>query len=126
MTIIALPSKGNGGLNEVIEKRFGKCESITLVSLKNKNIEEVKTFPIHLNEVIGNLGTYVASVINSNDASVAIVRFIGSKAFKSLISQEIKIFHIAVDELIIKKCVESYIQDKLTILSKPNAHLIND
>ena len=33
MKLIAVPSKGKGGLNEVIEKRFGKCESITFISL---------------------------------------------------------------------------------------------
>ncbi|MBY8984930.1 MAG: NifB/NifX family molybdenum-iron cluster-binding protein [Candidatus Lokiarchaeota archaeon] len=126
MTVIALPSKGNGGLNEDINKRFGKCESVTLVSLKNKDIDAVETFPIQSNEVIGNMGTYVASLVNNKNASIALVRFIGSKAYKFLNSQAIEIYQITEDNLKVKECVELYIQGKLTILSQPNAHLIED
>jgi len=126
MTIIGLPSKGNGGLNESIEKRFGKCESITLVSLKNKNIAAVKTFFIHSNEVVGNMGTNVANLVNNNKASIVIVQYIGSKAFKLLKSQGVKIFQIVKDELIIKECIKLYLQDKLAILEQPNSHLFEE
>jgi predicted Fe-Mo cluster-binding NifX family protein len=124
MTIIALPSKGNGGLNKTIEKRFGKCESITLVSLKDKNIDAVKTFPIQLNEITGNMGTFIANLINENNASITLVRFIGSKAFKLLKSHEIQNVQVPRDELIVKKCVELYIQGELTILNQPNSHIV--
>lgn len=126
MTIIAVPSEGNGGLNESIMQRFGKCESITVVSLKEKNIISVKTVPILSTGVVGNLGTHVASLVRSNNASIALVQFIGSKAFKSLKSQGIEIFNISEEGLIVKQCIELYIQDRINELIHPNAHLIED
>ncbi|MHA2180138.1 MAG: NifB/NifX family molybdenum-iron cluster-binding protein [Promethearchaeota archaeon] len=126
MITIGLPSKGNGGLNESIEERFGKCESITLVSLKNNNIDAVKTFLIQSNEVIGNMGTNIASLVINNKVSIVLVQYIGSKAFKLLKSQDIKIFQIVKDKLAIKECIKLYLQDKLTILKQPNSHLFEE
>ncbi|MBY8989520.1 MAG: NifB/NifX family molybdenum-iron cluster-binding protein [Candidatus Lokiarchaeota archaeon] len=126
MSIIAVPSKGNGGLNEPIIKRFGKSESITIVSLKEKKITSVKAVPIRTTGVAGNLGTYVASIVKDNNASITLVQFIGSKAFKSLESQGMVIFQIVGEGLLVKQCVEMYIQDKLTRLTNSNSHLIKD
>lgn len=126
MTIIAVPSKGNGGLNDAIEKRFGKCESITLVSLKNKNIESVKIIPILSSDVMGNRGLYVANLIENNNALTTLLRYIGNKSYNSLKAQNIQIFHISIDNLKIKKCIELYIKGKLPILSESNSHLIKD
>lgn len=126
MTILAVPSKGNGGLNDVMEKRFGKCESITLVSLKNKNIESVKIIPILATDVMGNRGIHIANLIENNNASITFVRYIGIKSFNSLKSQNIEIFQISTDNLKVKKCIDFYIQGKLSILTESNAHLIKD
>jgi len=38
MVIIAVPSGGSGGLNELMFSRFGRCPSFTFVNVENKNI----------------------------------------------------------------------------------------
>ncbi len=126
MPIIAVPSKGSGGLNEFMNLRFGKSDSITLVSIEEHNIKAVKVLPIYSTEAIGNLGIYIAELIGKNMASDIIVRYIGHKAFKSLNAQNVKIFNVIDETLTIKQLIDLFIQGKLQILTEPNAHLINE
>jgi len=126
MPIIAIPSKGSGGLNEFLNPKFGKSDSITLVTLENRNIKAVKVLPIYSTEAIGNLGIYISELIGKNMASDTIVRYIGHKAFKSLNAQNVKIFNVIDENLTIKQLIDLFIQGKLQILTEPNAHLINE
>lgn len=126
MPIIAIPSKGSGGLNEFLNPKFGKSDSITLVTLENRNIKAVKVLPIYSTEAIGNLGIYISELIGKNMASDTIVRYIGHKAFKSLNAQNVKIFNVIDETLTIKQLIDLFIQGKLQILTEPNAHLINE
>ncbi|MHA2049905.1 MAG: NifB/NifX family molybdenum-iron cluster-binding protein [Promethearchaeota archaeon] len=124
MLTIAVPSNQNGGLQELIKERFGKCESLTLVSLEDKEIKAVKTIPIHVTERAGNLGIHVANVVKNNDSSISLVRYIGEKAFQSLKNQDIQILQIPDKNLTVRECVELHIQGKLKSLLEQNAHLI--
>jgi len=110
MPIIAIPSKGSGGLSEHLNPRFGKSDSITLVSTEDQNIKSVKVLPIYSTEAIGNLGIHLAEVIGKNKASVTIVRYIGRKAFQSLNAQNVKIFHVIDENLTIKQYTDLFIQ----------------
>lgn len=126
MLIVAVPSKGSGGLNELLNRRFGKSDSITLVSIEDQNIKSVKVRPIYSTEAIGNLGIHIAEIIGKNKASDTIVRYIGHKAFQSLNAQNVKIFHAIDENLTIKQHIDLFIQGKLQTLTEPNAHLINE
>jgi predicted Fe-Mo cluster-binding NifX family protein len=126
MSNIALPSIGEGGLKGVLSLRFGRSDNIIIVSLKEKSIEAVKVIPIQKNKALGNLGMYIANTILENSASDVIVSFIGSKAFQTLSSKMVKIFQVATKDLVIKQCIELFIQDKLPLLKEPNAHLIKE
>jgi predicted Fe-Mo cluster-binding NifX family protein len=126
MPIIAVPSKGSGGLNEFLNPRFGKSDSITLVSTEHKKIKAVKIIPIHSAEAIGNLGIHIAEIIGSNKASDAIVRYIGHKAFQSLKAQKVQIYYALEENLTIKQYIDLFIRGKLSKLAEPNAHLINE
>ena len=42
MVIVVVPSFGNGGLNETMNPRFGRCDSFTFVTIEDKSIKEVK------------------------------------------------------------------------------------
>ena len=126
MPIIAIPSKGSGGLNEFLNPKFGRSDSITLVSIEDRDIKAVKIIPIYSSEAIGNLGIYVAEIIGKNNASDAIIRYIGHKAFQSLNAQNVKIFHAVDEGLTIKQCIDLFIQRKLPPLTEPNAHLISE
>lgn len=125
LPIIAVPSNGNGGLNEIMHMRFGRCDSITIATIENNNVKAIKAIPIYVSEEIGNLGIYVANIVINNSATGVIVKYIGSKAFQSLFSQNIKIFQAPHEKLTIKQSIELYIQGNLQELTEPNAHLIN-
>ena len=124
-SIIAVPSSRNGGLDETVNQRFGKSENFTFITVENKNIKVVKIIPIYVTEVIGNLGIHAANVIINNNASDVIMRYIGSKAFGSLSSKNIKLFQAPDEEGTIRKCVDLFIRGKLRRVTAPNAHLIN-
>ena len=84
MPIIAVPSEKNGGLNDFLNLRFGKCNSITIISIEDENIESVKVVPIYRTETIGNLGIHIAEIIGQNKVSNVVIGYIGKKAFQSL------------------------------------------
>ena len=126
MPIIAIPSKGSGGLNEFLNPKFGKSDSITLITLEDRNIKAVKVIPIYSTEAIGNLGIHLAEIIGNNKASDVIVRYIGHKAFQQLNSQNVNIIHAREGNLTIKQHLDLFIQGKLPILAEPNAHLIKE
>ena len=126
MPIIAVPSEKNGGLNDFLNLRFGKCNSITTISIEDGNIESVKVVPIYRTETIGNLGIHIAEIIGQNKASNVIIGYIGKKAFQSLNSQNIKIFQASDESITVKQCFDLFIQGKLIEIKEPNAHLIKE
>ncbi|MFW9940422.1 MAG: NifB/NifX family molybdenum-iron cluster-binding protein [Candidatus Thorarchaeota archaeon] len=126
MPVIALPSEGEGGLNETLSLRFGRCDNLTIVTIEKENIEAVKVIPIQKNKAFGNLGIFVANIIKENRVSDVIVRFIGSKAYKALSSENVKIFQALKKDLSIRQCIDLFTQGKIHLLKEPNAHLIKD
>ena len=126
MPIIALPSNGEGGLNDTLSLKFGRCNNITIVSIEDGNIEAVKVIPIQKNKSLGNLGIYIANIIIDNEVSDVIVSFIGSKAFKAITSKDIKIFQLHDNDIVIKQCIELFTQGTMQMLEEPNAHLIEE
>ena len=126
MPIIAVPSEKNGGLNDFLNLRFGRCNSITFISTEDKNIKSVKVVPIYTTEIIGNLGIHAAEIIRQNKSSNVIIGYIGKKAFQSLNSQNIKIFQAIDERITVKKCIDLFIQGKLTEVKESNAHLFKE
>ena len=126
MPIIAVPSEKNGGLNDFLNLRFGKCNSITTISIEDGNIESVKVVPIYRTETIGNLGIHIAEIIGQNKASNVIIGYIGKKAFQSLNSQNISIFQASSERITVKQCFDLFIQGNLKEVKEPNAHLIKE
>ncbi len=126
MPIIAVPSEKNGGLNDFLNLRFGRCNSITFISIEDGNIKSVKVVPIYTTEIMGNLGIHAAEIVRQNKASDVIIRYIGEKAFQSLNSQNIKIFQALDERITIKQLIDLFIQGKLTEAKESNAHLIKE
>lgn len=126
MPVIALPSNGDGGLNDSLSIRFGRCDNITIVTMEDKNIVAVKVIPIQKDKAMGNLGTYVAKVIKEDRASGVIVKFIGSKAYRALSSENIHIFRISDKDLLVRQCIELFNREEMELLKAPNAHLIEE
>ncbi|MFX1279172.1 MAG: NifB/NifX family molybdenum-iron cluster-binding protein [Promethearchaeota archaeon] len=126
MPVIALPTNGEGGLNDSISIRFGKCNSITIITVEEKSIIAVKVIPVSRNKTFGNLGIYIAKLIKENNVSEVMVKFIGSKAYHALSSENIRIFKVFNKDVDIKECIDMFNNGEIPLLENPNSHLIKE
>ena len=93
MVIIAVPSDGNGGLNDYVSSRFGRCPSFTFVKVEKNKIVEVKVVSNSAVGQMGGAGIHAAQLIGDNGATAAIVGFLGPNAAQSLNALRIEIYH---------------------------------
>jgi predicted Fe-Mo cluster-binding NifX family protein len=120
MVLIAVPSNGDGGLNEMMNSRFGRCPSFTLVTVENGEIIAVKTVPNPGARDMGSAGIHAAEIIGSNNTNVLIAGLIGPNAAKTLEPLDVKVFHAPDQNKTIKQIIEQYIQGELEELKGPN------
>ncbi|MGV9173288.1 MAG: NifB/NifX family molybdenum-iron cluster-binding protein [Promethearchaeia archaeon] len=119
MTIIAVPTFENGGLNSQLNARFGRCQSFTFVTVKNGEIEAVKTVPNSAANAMGGAGIQAAQIIGNNGAEAVIVGNLGPNAAQSLNSLNLKIYQ-APGQVTVKQAVQSYINGELNEISGAN------
>ena len=120
MVLIAVPSNGDGGLSEMMNSRFGRCPSFTLVTVENGEIIAVKTVPNPGARDMGSAGIHAAEIIGSNNTNVLIAGLIGPNAAKTLEPLNVKVFHAPDQNKTIKQIIEQYIQGELEELKGPN------
>ena len=120
MVVIAVPSNGDGGLSEMINSRFGRCSSFTLVTVENREIIAVKTVPNPGAREMGSAGIHAAEIIGSNNSDIVIAGLIGPNAAKTLEPLNIKIFHAPDQNKTIKQIIEQYIKGELKELKGSN------
>ena len=68
MEIIAIPSYRDGGLNELVHPKFGRCDSFTFITLDNNEITEVKVIENSAADESHGSGTLAAKIISKNEA----------------------------------------------------------
>ena len=120
MVIIAIPSKGKGGLKDEICPRFGRCTSFTFVELENNEIIAVKTVPNHAVDAMGGAGVQATQIVGNGGADVVIVGFVGPNATNALRALNIKILHSPDEKMTVKEVLDHYIEGKLEEISSPN------
>jgi len=120
MGIVAIPSKGKGGLNDNMCPRFGRCASFTFVELEKKEIFVVKTIPNPAAEAMGGAGVQATQIIGNNNADTVIVGFLGPNAANGLKAINIKIFQAPDKEMTVKEVLDLYLEDKLKEISSAN------
>ncbi len=120
MTIIAVPSTGDGGLNEKINPRFGRCPSFTLVTVEDNEIIAVKTLPNPGAREMGSAGIQAAQTLGENNANVLIAGLLGPNAVEILNSLDINIFHAPDQDITIKQIIEQFLQGKLKKIKEAN------
>ncbi|MBY9004867.1 MAG: NifB/NifX family molybdenum-iron cluster-binding protein [Candidatus Lokiarchaeota archaeon] len=119
--IIAVPSATlNGGLNDQMDARFGRCHSFTIVTLKNKEIIEVKVTPNPAYEELGGAGVLASQAVHNSGATEVIVGSLGPNAINSLNSLKIKAYHVSSNNLSVKEAIDLYLDGKLEILESAN------
>ena len=120
MTIVAVPTFGEGGLNATLNPRFGRCDSFTFVTVENNEIKAIKTVPNHAAGSMGGAGIQATQTVGNNGATVVIAGNLGPNAYHSLSSLNIKIFRAPMQNNTVKQCIDLYLDNKLTELSNAN------
>ncbi|MFX1389972.1 MAG: NifB/NifX family molybdenum-iron cluster-binding protein [Promethearchaeota archaeon] len=120
MVIIAIPSMNEGGLNDEINPRYGRCPSFTFVELENNEIKAVKTVPNHATGAMGGAGIQATQIIGNNKAEVVIVGFLGPNAANALNSLNIRVFNAPNRKITIKEVIDLYKQGKLDQITSAN------
>ncbi|MFW9782449.1 MAG: NifB/NifX family molybdenum-iron cluster-binding protein [Candidatus Heimdallarchaeota archaeon] len=120
MVIVAVPSNGNGGMNEQMNARFGRCPSFTFVTIKDNNIQEVRTVPNHASEAMGGAGVQAVQIIGNNGAKEVIVGFLGPNAAQALNSLNLKIYQAPDRPITVKEVIQLYSEKKLQLITSAN------
>jgi len=120
MSIIAIPSMGNGGLNDQMSPRFGRCASFTFVEVENKEIKAVKTVPNPAANAMGGAGVQATQIIGNNSANAVIVGFLGPNAASGLNALNLEIFQAPNQTMTIKEVINLYLEGKLQKVATSN------
>ena len=120
MVVVAIPSMNEGGLNDEMSPRFGRCPSFTFVELENNEINAVKTVPNHAINALGGAGIQATQIIGNNIADVVIVGFLGPNAANGLSALNIKVFNAPNTRVSIKKVIDLYRKGELEPMTSAN------
>ena len=120
MVIIAIPSATNGGLNDKMDARFGRCQSFTFVTINKDQIKEVKTVPNPAKDEMGGAGILASQTVYNEGANEVLVGFLGPNAINSLKSLNLKVFQVPDNNLPIREVVNMHMSGKLSIIDAPN------
>ena len=120
MIKIAIPTYGNGGLNEVMNKRFGRSNTFTFVTIENNQISEVSSVENHARGESGGVGIQATQIIGNHNANEVIVDFLGPNAANSLNALNIKIYHTPGGELTVKELINLRLNQKLQLITSAN------
>ncbi|MFX1388366.1 MAG: NifB/NifX family molybdenum-iron cluster-binding protein [Promethearchaeota archaeon] len=120
MVIVAVPSFGNGGLNEIMNPRFGRCDSFTFVTIEDKSIKEVKAVVNVGSDSMGGAGIQAAQTVGNHGATDVIVGNLGPNAAQSLSALNLKIYQAPNESLTVKQIIELYIEGKLQQITTSN------
>ncbi len=120
MVIIGIPTFENKGLKEVMNNRFGRCNTFTFVTVENNEIVEVKSVVNDAKGAMGGAGIQSAQVIGNNGATEVIVGNLGPNAMNSLSALKIKIYQSQGGSLTVKELIDLRLSDKLQVLTSSN------
>ncbi|MFX1480140.1 MAG: NifB/NifX family molybdenum-iron cluster-binding protein [Promethearchaeota archaeon] len=120
MVIIAIPSMNEGGLNDEMNPRFGRCSSFTFVELEGNDIKAVKTVPNHAVNAMGGAGVQATQIVGNNNADGVIVGFLGPNAANGLNALNIEVFSAPTTRMTIKEVVDLYREGKLEPMTSAN------
>ncbi|MBN1217073.1 MAG: NifB/NifX family molybdenum-iron cluster-binding protein [Candidatus Lokiarchaeota archaeon] len=122
MVIIAIPSMNDGGLNDFLNPRFGRCPCFTFIELENKEVTAVKIINNVATNSMGGAGIQAAQIVGENKADTVIINFLGPNAIQALKSFNIKIFELRNDKISIKDVLDLYNKGELAEINASNVN----
>lgn len=118
---IVVTSQPPGGLDSIVDPRFGRCNSFTLVSVTGNNIKEEKIIPNGAMNAMGGAGIQAAQIVANLGANTIITGNLGPNAFNALQQTGLQ---IAISSPIkVRDAVQNYIDGKLQIVSSSTVGL---
>ena len=124
MEIISIPSYRDGGLNEIVHPKFGRCDSFTFITVDNKEITQVRVIENSAADETRSAGTIAAKIVKNNGAEKLIVTKLGPNASMALNSFNIKTFQAPEKKILVKDLLDLYLKGKVKII--PSEDLIFD
>jgi predicted Fe-Mo cluster-binding NifX family protein len=124
MEIIAIPSFRNGGLNEIVHSKFGKCDSFTFITLDNNEITQVKVIENSAADETRSVGTLAAKIVRNNGAEKLIISSLGMNASMALDALKIETFKAPEGKILVKDLVALYLKGKIKMT--PSENLVFD
>ena len=124
MEIIAIPSYREGGLNEIVHPKFGRCDSFTFITVDNNEITQVRVIENSAADESHSSGTLAAKIVRNNDAEKLIVSKLGPNASMALNSLNIKTFQAPDRKILVKDLLDLYLKGKVKMI--PSEDLIFD
>ncbi|NHJ24240.1 MAG: hypothetical protein EAX89_06675 [Candidatus Lokiarchaeota archaeon] len=120
MVIVAIPSFGTGGLNEIFAERFGRCDSFAFVTIDNNEITEVRIIENPAKDEMGGAGIKAAQFVGNNKAKDVIVGIVGPNAAQSLNALKINMLKAPERQITVKEALDLYIEGNLSKISSSN------
>ncbi len=120
MVIVGIPTFGNKGLNEVMNNRFGRCNSFTFVTIENNEIVEVKSVTNDAQGAMGGAGIQAAQIIGNYGATEVIVGNLGPNAANSLSALNLKIYQSLGGNLTVRELIDMRLSGKLQVITSSN------
>jgi len=88
--IIAVSSSPPGGLDAIVDGRFGRCPFFTLVEVVDGNIKLLEVVANGGMNAMGGAGMQAAQLVGSKQANVVITGHLGPNAYTALASLNMK------------------------------------
>lgn len=124
MEIVAVPSYREGGLNEIVHPKFGRCDSFTFITIDNNEITQVKVIENSAADETRSAATLAAKIVRNNGAEKLIVNKLGLNASMALNSLKIKTFRAPDGKILVKDLLALYLDGKIKMV--PSEDLVFD
>ena len=110
--IIAVTSQGNGGLNAMVDPRFGRCASFTFVTIANGKINSVNVVNNAARMAGGGAGIQSAQAVGDNGTNVILTGNVGPDAYQGLNSLSLEIY-TGLSGMTVEAAVNKYLSGSL-------------
>ena len=117
MVIVTIPSIKPGGLNELLQFEFGRCECFTFITIDKNEITEVKVIENTAAEEARGAGKEAVQIIVKYGAKELITSELGPNASSLINSSKIKVYRGPTKNLNIKDIMALYMKGNLDEIS---------
>jgi predicted Fe-Mo cluster-binding NifX family protein len=122
VVVVVIPSSNEGGLNDMMDSRFGRCKAFTCITLKKKQIQEVKIVPNPARDEMGGAGILASQTVFNSGGNDVIVGFLGPNAINSLRSLNLKVYQAPSQNISVKEALNLYLNGELSLLEVANVN----